>query len=220
MDDELRQEIAVHLESRTRTLVDEGMDPREAAREARRQFGNVTAITEHARDVRGFPLLDSIAQDVAYGIRLLWRAPLFTLVAVLSIGFGLASALAIFTVANAVLLRPFVPGGEDIHRVYTGNRNGSRFGATSFADYTDFATASAFAGSCIADSVRANMSVGTSAAVREGGVVSGGCFDLFRLRPHLGRALASSSADEAVISYALWHRQFLPIRRRLAPRSC
>jgi predicted permease len=152
--------------------------------------------------------LESVGQDLRYGARLLWRAPLFTLVAVLSIAFGLGCGLVIFTVTNAMILRPIGNDGQDIYRVYTGGREGSRFSSTSYADFLDFAQARAFSASCVMDSVRATMTVGTAAAVRDGGVVSGGCFDLLRLRPHQGRLLASSSADEAVISYALWNRQF------------
>jgi predicted permease len=208
LDAELREEMTGHIESRRQQLIAEGMDPGEAAFQARRQFGNVTAIAERARDARGFPALESFVQDLRYGARLLVRAPLFTLVAVLSIAFGLGCGLVIFTVTNAMILRPIADGGEDIYRIYTGGRDGSRFSASSYADYLDFAQARAFSASCAMESVRANMTVGTATGVQSGGMVSGGCFDLLRLRPHQGRLLASSSADEAVISYALWNRQF------------
>src|SRR5215218_9621829 len=96
LDDELREEIAGHIDARRRALIDDGMEADEAALQSRRRFGNVTAIAEKARDARGFPWIESLLQDVRYGARLLGRAPLFTLVSVLSIAFGLTAGLALF----------------------------------------------------------------------------------------------------------------------------
>ena len=63
LDSELTEEIALHVELRRQALIADGMDPRDADREARRRFGNVTAIREETRDMWGFPTLDSLAQD-------------------------------------------------------------------------------------------------------------------------------------------------------------
>src|SRR6187431_2453735 len=102
-DDELRAEIADHVERRRRQLVNEGMDPAHAAVEARRMFGNVMAIREEARDMWRYRWIDTLAQDVRFGARLLLRTPLFTSVAVLSLAVGLGAAVAVFNVADAVL---------------------------------------------------------------------------------------------------------------------
>src|SRR5215204_4168898 len=152
--------------------------------------------------------LESVGQDVRYGARLLARAPLFTLVAVLSIAFGLSTGVGIFTVANAFILRPIGNDGGDLYRIFTSSRDGSRFNGTSYADYRDFSQSGAFAGWCAGAAVRANVTFRSASASREGAVVNGGCFELLRLRPHAGRLLAASAVPEAVISYALWNRQF------------
>ena len=73
LDQELREEIDAHIEARRDALIAEGMDQREAAAEARRQFGNVTALAERTREARGFPTIESFAQDVRFGMRLFWR---------------------------------------------------------------------------------------------------------------------------------------------------
>ena len=208
LDQELREEIAAHIDARRDDLIAGGMDERDAATEARRQFGNVTVIAERARDARGLPGLESFVRDLQYGLRLLVRAPLFASIAVLSIAFGLAGALTMFTVVNAMVLRPVTAGAGDVVRVFTSGRDGSRLSSSSFADYRDFARARTFEQTCAMDSVRATMTVAGVSRVHEGEVMGGTCFDLLRLRPHAGQLPARLAAGEAVISYALWRRAF------------
>lgn len=106
LDDELAEEIRQHLELRRQQLVEAGMEPEQAACEAHRMFGNATAIREQTRDLRSLRWLDTLAQDLRYGARLLWRSPAFTIVAVMSLAVGIGSAAAVFNVADAVLFRP------------------------------------------------------------------------------------------------------------------
>jgi len=208
LDDELREEMAAHIEARRDDLIAGGMDAREAAAAARRQFGNVTVIAERTGEARGLPGLESFVRDLHYGLRLLVRAPLFASIAVLSIAFGLAGALTMFTVVNAMVLRPVTAGASDVFRVFTSDREGSGLGSSSFADYRDFAGARAFEQTCAMDDVRATMTAAGVSSVHDGVVMGGGCFDLLRLRPHAGRLPSAPLAGEAVISYALWRRAF------------
>jgi len=208
LDDDLREEMTAHIEARRDALIADGMDAGEAAAAARRQFGNVTVIAERAREARGLPGLESFVRDLHYGLRLLVRAPLFASIAVLSIAFGLAGALTMFTVVNAMVLRPVTAGASDVVRLFTSARDGSRLDSSSFADYRDFAGAHAFAQTCAIDAVRATMTAAGVSRVHEGVVMGGACFDLLRLRPYAGRLPSTPAADEAVISYALWRRAF------------
>src|SRR5687768_306408 len=105
-DDELREEIEAHIALRRESLIAAGMAPREAEWEARRMFGNPTALREESRDMWRFVRLESLLQDIRFGVRLLVQTPLFSIVAVLSLAVGIASAVAVFTVADAVLFRP------------------------------------------------------------------------------------------------------------------
>ena len=106
LDDELRAEIVDHIDRRRQQLVDGGMDPAEAELEARRLFGNATVIRERTRDLRSLRWLDALVQDARFGLRLLVRTPLFSAVAVLSLALGVGAAVAVFTVADAVVFRP------------------------------------------------------------------------------------------------------------------
>ena len=103
LDAELADEIRLHLELRRQALIDGGLEPAAAEREARRLFGNVTVIREETRDMWTLPALDSMLQDVRYALRLLRRAPLFALVAVTSLAIGIAASTLVFSIVNATL---------------------------------------------------------------------------------------------------------------------
>src|SRR5262245_7073792 len=89
LQDTLHEEIQLHVELRRQALIDAGAAPHDADVEARRQFGNVTRIREDTRALWGFPRLDTMAQDVSYGLRLMRRSPLFTSVAAVSLALGI-----------------------------------------------------------------------------------------------------------------------------------
>jgi predicted permease len=150
--------------------------------------------------------LTSVLQDIRYGVRLLWRAPLFTFVAVASIAGGMTAAIGVFAVTNAIVSRPLTGFGSDVHRVFTSNRGGSAYGSNSFADFQDFAASGAFSGTCAVGEVRAGVAARGSSAPRQGSVVSEGCFELLDLRPAQGRLVLRRGAPEVVVSHALWRR--------------
>ena len=155
-------------------------------------------------------MVQSVLQDVRYGARLLRRSPLFTLVAVTSIAFGLGGGLIVFTIANAGVFRPLAGASADLHRVYTANRGGTIYGGSSYADYADFANAtSIFAATCATTRVRANVTLRGQGNRHEGALVTPRCFEVLGLSAHAGRLIGEnpSGAPEVVISYTLWNRE-------------
>jgi predicted permease len=165
-------------------------------------------IADQAREARGFQWLESLAQDLRYGVRRLWRTPFFTGVAVASIAGGMTAAIGVFAVTNAIVSRPFAGFGDDILRIFTSDRGGSRYGSTSFADFQDFAASPAFSGTCAMTRVRANIRAGQTSMPRDGSLVSDGCFQLLDLRPAQGRLVLRRGAPEVVIGHSLWQHVF------------
>ncbi len=106
LDDELAEEIRLHLDLRRRALIDDGMLPADADHEARRQFGNVIAIRERSRDHWGSVAVNAFFQDVKFGTRMLARSPGLSAVIVLTIAFGAGLNGAVFLQFNDLFLRP------------------------------------------------------------------------------------------------------------------
>ena len=122
---ELSASIREHLEEKIADLMDHGLTREEAERSARREFGNVTRIEERSREVWQWPTLESIFSDIKYAIRQMRKAPSFSVVVVVILAFGIGANATVFSIVDAVMLRPLpfhqpqklveVKGSEEQH---------------------------------------------------------------------------------------------------------
>src|SRR5690242_1231840 len=106
LEQELADELALHLDLEQQKNERLGMRPDDARRAALITFGGVERYKEEARDARGVRLLETLAHDLRYAFRAMRRTPLFTLVVLVTIGLGVGATSAIYSIVNAVLLRP------------------------------------------------------------------------------------------------------------------
>jgi putative ABC transport system permease protein len=196
-DASLRQEIESH-----RAMM--AADGRAA------RFGNPVLAREDAHAVWGWTRLDDVLRDVRYAARTLLRTPGFTIVAVLSLALATGATTAIFSIVNAVLLRPLPFAAPDrLVQVREIHRIGS-LGAVAFADLTAFR----------AESRSFERFAGYERTVRlvegQGGlerlttvVADRHLFDMLGVQPVAGRTFTAGDPDSvAVISAGLWDRSF------------
>src|SRR5580704_13159723 len=104
LERDLDKELQYDLDLRIAALVAEGVNPQEAARRARIEFGGDGEIKEACRDARGTRWLEDFVRDCRYGLRTLRRSPVFTGVAILSLALGIGANTAIFSLMDRVML--------------------------------------------------------------------------------------------------------------------
>jgi predicted permease len=232
LDDELREELAQHAAWKAEALIHEGLPEAEARRRAAIEIGNVTRLREDSRAHWGFPSLDSLAQDVRYGVRQMRRSPLFTAVAVLSLAIGIGASAAVFSLADAMLFRKLAVADPDSLVVLKwssgpvfpfsnlngyGEQNDDGLASTSFslAAFESFRTETARYLDIVgfADLYGVNLVVDGQGDTGTAHVVDGRFFEVLGIGPVRGRALLPAddrrdAPTAAVISHSYWMRRF------------
>ena len=213
-DKDLAQELEFHREMLKERHRAQGLDPAAARRAARLELGGDAQIAESWRDQRGLPFVDTLRQDVRYGLRMLRRTPGFTVAALLTLTLGVGANTAIFTVVDAALLKP-LPYADPDRLVSVGDRDpdGSLSGvglATALdwrersGSFEQFAMIRLWIPTLEGDGDAERLP-----AVR----VSWNYFDVLGARPAFGRGFTPDDDRQdgwhvALLSDRLWRRRF------------
>src|ERR1700688_555726 len=214
MEAQLEKELSFHLEQHTAQLIDSGIAPDEARRQARVALGGPEQVKENCRDARGTRWLEDFLQDTRYALRTFRRNPGFTVIALLILSLGIGATTVMFAVINSVLLRPLsYPQSDRLLTLRVSTEQiGELWGFSNF----DFG-----------DVKRDSKTVTLAAWTYAGGTISGrgepeyvngrnisaDLFSMLRISPLQGRAFSPDedrpgATPVAMISYGLWQRNF------------
>src|SRR5688572_27409881 len=210
LERDLDDELAFHMAMREAEHREAGLNAADAAIAARRRFGNPALLKEQTRDAWLFASLESWLQDVRFAVRSLRRSLGFASVAVLTLALAVGVTTAMFTLLDALVLRP-IPfrAPEDLSFVYMGSRTGGR-GTVAPAVLRAWRESSAFAGAESARPDTALVEANGRVATRGIARVSPGIFDLLGgVRPVRGRLFDRSEGrpgtdDRVLLSADLW----------------
>jgi macrolide transport system ATP-binding/permease protein len=206
-------EIDEELDTHVREAVASGRDPAEA----RRAFGSSLRHREESHDVRVIVWLDDFAQDLRFGVRMLFRSPGFSALAILCLTLGIGANAAVFSWIEGILFRPY-PLVVDQDRLFavTGTSRGTPGNTdVSWPDWLELQRDSRLVDAFIAEKITGTtLSIGDRAQRATGSMVSANYFDAIGVRPILGRGFEAgedagrNAHPVTVISYQLWQERF------------
>jgi predicted permease len=226
LESDLDKELRFHFESQVADKVRSGASENEARRLTRLEFGGIEQIKENCRESRGTLWVESTVQDIRFGIRQIRNSPGFSMVAILSLALGIGANTVIFTLLNAILLRPLpVHNPEELQLFGDGRAQGLTLSVPdgpmelfSKAFLHDFAQKTAsFSGVAAVDSslieTKASIAGGAYQTIHIN-LISGSYFPVLGVPALFGRTInesddsAPGAGPVAVASYAWFQRHF------------
>jgi len=212
---ELDEELRYHLERQIEVGIAAGMSPKDARYAALRSIEGVEQRKEECREMRGMNVIDDAGQDFRYAVRGLRKNPGFALLAVVVMALGIGANTAVFSVVNAVLLKPLAYRDPD--RIVTLTsvwKSGERVRLVSLPDFQDWHDQStAFSAMAYYRSSDEPTRAGSSAEYVHVARVSQEFFQVLDIAPAIGRLLSaeerkSGDSTAALIGYSYWQSHF------------
>jgi predicted permease len=213
IEDDMENELRSHIQHRADDLESSGLNRAEAERRARIEFGGHGRFKEECYEALGGTFIESLMQDVRYCLRVLRKSPGFTIAAVLTLAMAIGANIVVFSVLNALILRPLdVPDPESLYTIEHRRDMSLEF---SYPDYLDVRDHNrSFDGLAAYNNSQAGLDTGGNPSRAFVDEVSGNYFDVFGIQPYLGRFFhasdehSSNSAPYIVLNYAYWHTHF------------
>jgi predicted permease len=216
--DDLAEEIRSHLEMEEQENLESGMPPEEAHYAALRRFGNVTLVQERSREIWGWDSIETLWQDIRFGLRMLLKNPSFTLLVTGLLALGIGATTVIFSLFDAVFLRPLpvrhpadlVSMAEHIPKIGPSNNFPYVYYETLHDHATTLAATFAETGKYFHFAMR-DPEPPEEITVH---AVTPDFFTGLGVRALYGRVLLPDDANEsqgmspAVLSYGFWQRRF------------
>ncbi|MGE0405333.1 MAG: ADOP family duplicated permease [Candidatus Korobacteraceae bacterium] len=220
LDRELDDELRSHIEMRTQDNIASGMSSEHARRDALLRFGNPAMAKENTRATRIVIWLETILQDLRYALRQLRKNPGFTIVAVLTLALGIGANTAIFSLINALVLRPLPirDPGQLVRLSTTSPENPDREGVLTLAMYQQLRRDQQVFSDLFATIKGGVVNLEANGTRYAGGIstVTGEYFSTLGIQPVLGRLITPDDlsldgglpAAVAVLDYGCWQRRY------------
>ena len=214
VESEMDTELQFHRERQLEKYRNSGLNPAEAERRLRLEFGGMEQLRDDCRDARGISLFDTLAQDLRYGWRTLLRSPVFAITALLTLALGIGANAAIFSVVYAVLLRPLP--FHDPTRLILIHETTPQVGtvSVSYPNFLDWRVQShTFSEMSAVINLDLNLSGVERPENLSGLAVSTNFLSMAGIRPAIGRGFTAEeekagAAPVILVSYALWQSHF------------
>ncbi len=211
----MEEELQSHFEFARQDMERRGEPAGDALRAARLRVGGAAAAMEAMRDQRGLPWLDDLARDLRHGLRSLRRSPVFTAVALLTLALAIGANTAMFSVVNAVLLRPLpYRSPEQLAMLWTEDPTQNlREGRSALWDVEQWRSQSqSFADMATFDTVSTMLTGADGVEQIVGASISPNLLPLLGVRPILGRSFSTEEAVQrqrmVLISHRFWQARF------------
>jgi len=215
MDREIDDEISAHLAEAAEEYVQQGLSPEEARRAAQRNFGGVAQTKEVYRQVRSFMWLTEVPRDLRYALRTLRKSPTFTITAAATLSLAIGATTAMFSVLNAVLLRPLpYRSADQLAMLWTEDPTQNlREGRSALWDVEQWRGQSqTFADVATFDSVSTLLTAADGVEQIVGASVSPNLLPVLGVQPIVGRSFSSDEAEQGerlvLISHRFWQARF------------
>ncbi len=215
LERELDEEVRFHLEMQIEDNLKAGMNPAEARYAALRSFGGLERMKETHRERRTFALVETTAQDLRYAVRTLRKSPGFTITAVAVLALAIGSNTAMFSVLDAVLLRPLpYRSPEQLAMLWTEDPTQNfREGRSALWDVEQWRSQSqSFADMATFDSVSTILTGADGVEQIVAASISPNLLPLLGVRPVLGRSFSTEEAEQrqrlVLISHRFWQARF------------